>query len=94
MVKAGEIAKAKVLEVDVARKRIALTRRRDDPVGEGLGGEHDGRRPGDAPRGSGRGHNDSRGGRPGNNHDRAKGPAGNNALDNALAEAFAKARGK
>ena len=34
VVKAGDIVKVKVLEVDVARKRIALTRRMDDPVGE------------------------------------------------------------
>ena len=34
VVKAGDIVKVKVLEVDVARKRIALTRRLDDPVGE------------------------------------------------------------
>ncbi len=30
VVKAGDIVKVKVLEVDVARKRIALTRRLDD----------------------------------------------------------------
>ena len=34
VVKAGDIVKVKVLEVDVARKRIALTRRLEDPVGE------------------------------------------------------------
>ena len=34
VVKAGDIVKVKVLEVDVARKRIALTRRMDDPIGE------------------------------------------------------------
>ncbi len=34
VVKAGDIVKVKVLDVDVARKRIALTRRMDDPVGE------------------------------------------------------------
>ncbi|MFN7183136.1 MAG: Tex family protein [Thermomonas haemolytica] len=37
VVKAGDIVKVKVLEVDVARKRIALTRRLDDPVGEARG---------------------------------------------------------
>jgi uncharacterized protein len=37
VVKAGDIVKVKVLEVDVARKRIALTRRMDDPVGEARG---------------------------------------------------------
>ncbi|HZW18899.1 MAG TPA: Tex family protein [Luteimonas sp.] len=35
VVKAGDIVKVKVLEVDVARKRIALTRRLDDAPGEG-----------------------------------------------------------
>ena len=33
-VKAGDIVKVKVLEVDLARKRIALTMRLDDPIGE------------------------------------------------------------
>jgi uncharacterized protein len=33
VVKPGDIVKVKVLEVDVARKRIALTLRMDDPVG-------------------------------------------------------------
>ncbi|MBD9370827.1 RNA-binding transcriptional accessory protein [Xanthomonas sp. XNM01] len=64
VVKAGDIVKVKVLEVDVARKRIALTRRLDDPVGEatsgpraGRGGERDQRdaRGGNGPRGGGRG---------------------------------------
>ncbi|MDE1715612.1 S1 RNA-binding domain-containing protein, partial [Chromobacterium amazonense] len=32
-VKAGDVVKVKVLEVDVARKRIALTMRLDDEVG-------------------------------------------------------------
>ncbi|WP_373602542.1 S1 RNA-binding domain-containing protein, partial [Salmonella enterica] len=30
VVKAGDVVKVKVLEVDIARKRIALTRRLDD----------------------------------------------------------------
>jgi transcriptional accessory protein Tex/SPT6 len=34
VVKAGDIVKVKVLEVDVARKRIALTRRLDDTPGQ------------------------------------------------------------
>jgi len=55
VVKAGDIVKVKVLEVDVARKRIALTRRLDDPVGEaaprpGRGGERDGARRDAGPR--------------------------------------------
>ncbi|AXE31121.1 RNA-binding transcriptional accessory protein [Chromobacterium phragmitis] len=35
VVKAGDVVKVKVLEVDVARKRIALTMRLDDEVGSG-----------------------------------------------------------
>ena len=35
VVKAGDIVKVKVLEVDLMRKRIALTMRLDDPIGEG-----------------------------------------------------------
>ncbi|MEN7432525.1 Tex family protein [Chromobacterium sp. TRC.1.1.SA] len=35
VVKAGDVVKVKVLEVDVARKRIALTMRLDDEIGSG-----------------------------------------------------------
>ena len=52
VVKAGDIVKVKVLEVDVARKRIALTRRMDDPVGEARSEARPGRRDGNAPRGA------------------------------------------
>jgi len=38
VVKAGDIVKVKVLEVDMARKRIALTMRMDDAFGKGTGG--------------------------------------------------------
>jgi len=55
VVKAGDIVKVKVLEVDVARKRIALTRRLDDPVGEARTDarrdERPARRDGNPPRG-------------------------------------------
>jgi uncharacterized protein len=76
VVKAGDIVKVKVLEVDVARKRIALTRRLDDapaPVAK------HGR---DASRDHG-----PREGRRGNAPKPAAPPA-----NNALAEAFARAR--
>ncbi|GHB94894.1 Tex family protein [Thermomonas carbonis] len=57
VVKAGDIVKVKVLEVDVARKRIALTRRMGDEPGQSTsrapGGERDARR--DASRGDDRG---------------------------------------
>ena len=56
VVKAGDIVKVKVLEVDVARKRIALTRRMDDPVGESRSESRSdarpGRRDGNASRGA------------------------------------------
>jgi uncharacterized protein len=38
VVKAGDVVKVKVLEVDVARKRIALTMRLNDEVGSGQSG--------------------------------------------------------
>ena len=91
VVKAGDIVKVKVLEVDVARKRIALTRRLDDtPAPAKAPGERDarpaggGRREGGAvngPRGGGRG--TPSGPRPGS----AAPPA-----NNALADAFARAK--
>ena len=49
VVKAGDIVKVKVLEVDVARKRIALTRRMSDEPGQSTSrpsGERDARRDG------------------------------------------------
>lgn len=50
VVKAGDIVKVKVLEVDVARKRIALSRRMGDEPGQAAsrpsGGERDARRDG------------------------------------------------
>jgi uncharacterized protein len=56
VVKAGDIVKVKVLEVDVARKRIALTRRLDDPIGEVRSDvrreDRQPHRDGNAPRGS------------------------------------------
>ena len=57
VVKAGDIVKVKVLEVDVARKRIALTRRMGDEPGQATSrppsGERDARRDGN--RGNDRG---------------------------------------
>ena len=87
VVKAGDIVKVKVLEVDVARKRIALTRRLDDAPAP--------RAPRDArandprpPRGPDRG----------TPRDQRRGPAaaktGAPPADNALAAAFARAKGQ
>jgi len=50
VVKVGDVVKVKVLEVDVPRKRIGLTRRLDDTPGESRGG----RRADERPRGEGR----------------------------------------
>lgn len=82
VVKAGDVVRVKVLEVDIPRKRIALTMRLDDSPETRLP-HRDGTRPRDQrPRADGR--RDARPPR----HDRpAAAPAGN-----ALAEAFARAR--
>ncbi len=85
VVKAGDIVKVKVLEVDVARKRIALTRRLDDASSDG--------RPRDGRDAKARGANE----RGANSRDprrdaRPPKPA-SPPPDNALAAAFAKARG-
>ncbi|MET0550038.1 MAG: Tex family protein [Xanthomonas sp.] len=90
VVKAGDIVKVKVLEVDVARKRIALTRRLDDtpaPV-----------RPADRDSGAARG----AGGPPRRERDGRGNPGGGNAkprpaaaaapVNSALADAFARAK--
>ena len=56
VVKAGDIVKVKVLEVDVARKRIALSRRLNDkPAPAGAGGKPETRGPGQGRGGSGGG---------------------------------------
>ncbi|MFC3550214.1 Tex family protein [Lysobacter cavernae] len=84
VVKAGDVVKVRVLEVDVPRKRIALTRRLDDSVPAVR-----------EPRGSGRG--DDRGAPARGARDVARG-GGKPALpappaNNALAAAFARAKG-
>ena len=82
VVKAGDIVKVKVLEVDVLRKRIALTRRLDDVPGEKPA--RDAREDRNA-----RGPGGPRGGRAGGKPQTTAAPAGN-----ALADAFARARGR
>ncbi len=83
VVKAGDIVKVKVLEVDVARKRIALTRRLDDAPAPREARQ-------DTPRDNGpRDHrNPPRGGRPNAGAPKQSTPPANNAL----ADAFARAR--
>jgi len=91
VVKAGDIVKVKVLEVDVPRKRIALTRRLDDTPGQATSrpGQREERGQGQGPRrdagGPNRGQNrgQGNGGRPAQS-----GPPANNAL----ADAFARAK--
>ena len=78
--KAGDIVKVKVLEVDVARKRIALTRRLDDSPAPPAARPTDGAR--DARRGGNPGHERGRGPAP-----RAAQPAAapfNSAMADAL----------
>ncbi len=86
VVKAGDIVKVKVLEVDVARKRIALTRRLEEVPTPAA---RDARAPQGNPREGGRGPGRSPG--PGAGKPR---PAANNAppANSALADAFARAR--
>ncbi|MGH8055401.1 MAG: Tex family protein [Stenotrophomonas sp.] len=94
VVKAGDIVKVKVLEVDVPRKRIALTRRLEDTpapkkverdnrqaTGQGNGARRDG------------GNAGNRGGRNGNGNGQSARPGASAApVNNALADAFARAR--
>lgn len=91
VVKAGDIVKVKVLEVDVPRKRIALTRRLEDAPAPAKKAERDERAAGQG-RGAGAGRDrDQRGQR---NAGNAGGrPAASAAPANsALADAFARAK--
>jgi len=87
----SDIVKVKVLEVDVARKRIALTRRLDDtPAPAKAPGERDARPAGGGRRDGGAG-NGPRGGGRGNPAGPRPGSAAPPA-NNALADAFARAK--
>lgn len=90
VVKAGDIVKVKVLEVDVARKRIALTRRLEDTPAPARKPERDERNAGQG-RGPGAGRDGGQRPRnPGNGGGR---PAVSAApANNALADAFARAK--
>ena len=85
VVKAGDIVKVKVLEVDTQRKRISFTMRMDDTPAPQAKGSKPGGKPaksGAKPKGS-----NSRGqGKPSSQ--------GNSAMGNAFADAFAKAKQK
>jgi uncharacterized protein len=81
VVKAGDVIKVRVLEVDLQRKRIALTRRLSDPV--------------DTSNANASGKNEPRAGSSGKFSPPAKKPRENSnqpAPNNALAAAFAKAK--
>jgi uncharacterized protein len=87
VVKAGDIVKVKVMEVDLQRKRIALSMRLDEQPGEG------------SPRRGGGGNNSApardNAARPPANKaakPRSSTPAGNSAMGDALAAAFGKKR--
>jgi uncharacterized protein len=86
VVKAGDVVKVKVVEVDIPRKRIALTMRLDDPIGEAAS-------PAGASAGAGQ-RRDERGPRR-DNAPRSFGPKPGSApapSSNAFADAFAKAK--
>lgn len=85
VVKAGDIVKVKVTDVDVERKRISLTMRLDDkpaPKQANAGGKSKGA---DKPH-SGKQNSRSR------SQSRSNASSGNSAMGNAFAEAFAKAK--
>ena len=83
VVKAGDIVKVKVMEVDMQRKRIALTMRLDEQPGEGSarGGNRSAGK--ESPRPAA---NNKARGKP------ASSSAGNSAMGDALAAAFGKKR--
>ncbi|WP_164040090.1 Tex family protein [Serratia marcescens] len=85
VVKAGDIVKVKVMEVDLQRKRIALSMRLDEQPGECSP-----RRGGNAPAQTRDHANRSAGGNKAKPRNAA--PAGNSAMGDALAAAFGKKR--
>ncbi|MCW0391526.1 Tex family protein [Xanthomonas sacchari] len=86
VVKTGDIVKVKVLEVDVARKRIALTRRLDDTPAPARPSDRDARGAGGPPRRE----RDGRG-NPGGGNAKPR-PAAAAPVNSALADAFARAK--
>lgn len=89
VVKAGDIVKVKVLEVDVQRKRISFTMRLDDTPTQssGTNKSHDGKDKAPRQNNSGKGsaRNQQRGGQ-------SRNQSQNSAMGNAFADAFAKAK--
>jgi len=76
VVRVGQTVSVKVLEVDVARKRVALTMRLNDTAAPA-------RRSGDAPKGGDRSNRRPQG-------DGGRGGAGGGMMNSAMADAFAK----
>ncbi|ANQ84847.1 transcription accessory protein [Azoarcus olearius] len=81
VVKAGQVVKVKVLEVDIPRNRIALTMRMGDEAAPKRADDQGGRRP-------------AAGGRPGGQRPAAQRQPERAPSNNALAAAFARARTK
>lgn len=81
VVKAGDIVKVKVLEVDTQRKRISFTMRLDDTPAPASKTGSDKPKSGQKPRSKSAGQ-------------RNNGPSQNQAMGNAFADAFAKAKQK
>ncbi|WP_295909891.1 Tex family protein [uncultured Xanthomonas sp.] len=90
VVKAGDIVKVKVLEVDVARKRIALTRRLDDTPAPAPARPTDRDRDARGAGGPPRRERDGRGNAGGGNAKPR--PAAAAPVNSALADAFARAK--
>jgi len=94
VVKAGDIVKVKVLEVDVQRKRISFTMRLDDTPTQSSSNNNGGRdkasRQNNGSKGPAR--NQQRGGQNRNNHNQSRNQSQNSAMGNAFADAFAKAK--
>ena len=84
IVKAGDIVKVKVMEVDVQRKRVSFTMRLDDTPGKPAT-KPTGKPSGKKPQGQ-RAHGSQKGSQ--------KGSPANSAMGNAFADAFAKAKNK
>jgi len=88
-VKAGDIVKVKVMEVDLPRKRIALSMRLDDVPGEARGGRPGGQRDEAPGGGNRRGAGGGQGGRGAQPPKAAPAPA-NSAFADALSRALKK----
>ena len=88
VVKAGDIVKVRVIEVDIPRKRIALTRRLDDAVPV----PREARAQAGAPRHERGDRRDMKSDRGGNDRGGNRAPPASAPANNALAAAFARAK--